>query len=176
LDALLPVLRGPGREIHLRPHPQYTRRSPAKMQAIAAKYANDPDIGVEMAFAAPFPVRDADLLVTDWSGIAYEYAFTTRRPVLFVNTPMKVVNPEWEKIGLPPVNITFRDLVGVSVDPGAFDRIPAILDDFLAHPGKFADSIDSTLRTYFFNPGHAGEAAGRYILQTLINRKKQKGN
>ena len=175
LDALLAVLRAPGREIHLRPHPQYTRRSPAKMQAIAAKYANEPDVVVEMDFAAPFPVRDADLLVTDWSGIAYEYAFTTRRPVLFVNTPMKVVNPEWEKIGLPPVNITFRDLVGVSVDPGRLDRIPAILDAFLANPGKFAASIDATLRTYFFNPGSAGGAAGRYILETLISRQKQKG-
>jgi YidC/Oxa1 family membrane protein insertase len=144
------------------------------MQAIAAKYADAPDVVVEMDFAAPFPVRNADILVTDWSGIAYEYAFTTKRPVLFVNTPMKVVNPEWEKIGLPPVNITFRDLVGVSVDPSGFSRIPAILDDFLAHPGKFADSIDATLRTYFFNPGRAGEAAGRYILRKLIEKQKQK--
>jgi len=174
LDALLPLLRGPGREIHLRPHPQYTRRSPAKMQAIAAKYANDPDIVVEMDFAAPFPVRDADLLVTDWSGIAYEYAFTTRRPVLFVNTPMKVVNPEWEKIGLPPVNITFRDLVGVSVDPSDLSRVPAILDDFLAHPAQFADRIDKTLRDNFFNPGRAAETAGRHILRSLIAKQQAK--
>ncbi len=174
LDALLAVLRGPGREIHLRPHPQYTRRSPAKMQAIAAKYADAPDIVVELDFAAPFPVRDADLLVTDWSGIAYEYAFTTRRPVLFVNTPMKVVNPEWEKIGLPPVNITFRDQVGVSVDPADLSRVPAILEDFLARPAQFADRIDKTLRDNFFNPGHAGEAAGRWILQTLIAKQQSK--
>lgn len=177
LDALLPLLRGPNREIHLRPHPQYTRRSPAKMQAIADRFAKDPDVVVEMDFSAPFSVYDADLLVTDWSGIAYEYAFTTKRPVLFVNTPMKVINPEWEKIGLPPVNITFRDLVGVSVDSSDLSRVPAILDDFLAHPTQFAERIDKTLRDNFFNPGHAGEAAGRYILDALIAKQtaKKKG-
>ena len=87
---------------------------------------------------------------------------------------MKVVNPEWEKIGLPPVNITFRDQVGVSVAPSDLSRVPAILDDFLAHPGQFADRIDKTLRDNFFNPGHAAEAAGRYILQSLIAKQKAK--
>ena len=144
------------------------------MQAIAAKYADAPDVVVEMDFSAPFSVFDSDLLVTDWSGIAYEYAFATKRPVLFVNTPMKVVNPEWQRIGLEPVNITFRDKVGVSVDPSELSRVPAILDDFLANPGKFADSIDETLRTCFFNPGHAGEAAGHYILRSLIEKQKAK--
>ena len=172
LDELMPLLRGPGREIHLRPHPQYTRRFPAKMQAIAEKFRDAPDVVVEMDFSKNASIYDADILITDWSGIAYEYAFTTKRPVIFVNTPMKVVNPEWERIGITPTNITFRDMAGVSVDTDALARIPAVIDDILAHPGVFRDRIEKMLSEYFFNPGHSGEVAGKYILDSLVERKK----
>ena len=175
LDGILRVLRAPGREIHIRPHPQYTRRFPAKMRFIVDRYAAQPDIVLDIDFSKNASVYEADLLVTDWSCIAFEYAFVTKRPVIFVNTPMKELNPDWKKIGIPPVNITFRDLLGVSVEPSDLSRIPAILDDFLSRPDAFRGKIEKTLTDNFFNPGHAGEAAGRYILRTLINRQKQKG-
>ena len=43
-------------------------------------------------------VFNADLMITDWSGITYEYAYTTKKLVLFIDTPMKIMNPEYEKM------------------------------------------------------------------------------
>ena len=173
LEPLLSRLRGPGRKLFLRPHPQYTRRFPAKMQAIADRWGKERDITVETDFRSNTSLFEADILVTDWSGIAYEYAFVRKRPVIFVNTPMKIVNPEWERIGITPTNITFRDMAGVSVNPDELDHIPLIIDDILANPDKFRAKIDTMLADFFFNPGHAGEAAGRYILETLKNKRKK---
>ena len=172
LDEIMGLVRGVGREVHIRPHPQYTRRFPAKMQAIAEKYTNESDVVVEMDFSQNASIYDADILITDWSGIAYEYAFTTKRPVIFINTPMKVVNPEWERIGMTPTNITFRDMAGVSIDLDKLGNLPSVLDDILSHPDTFRAKIDKMLSDYFFNPGHSGEIAGRYILETLIGKKK----
>ena len=174
LDRIVSLVRGAGRKIHLRPHPQYTRRFPAKMQAIDEKYKNEADVVVEMDFSKNSSIYDADILITDWSGIAYEYAFTTKRPVVFINTPMKVVNPEWEKIGIAPTNITFRDLAGVSIDTDKLERLPAVLDDIIANPGKFSQRIEEMLSAYFFNPGRSGEVAGRYILESLKGRKNRR--
>lgn len=172
LDRIVGLVRGKNRKIHLRPHPQYTRRFPAKMQAIDEKYKNDVDVVVEMDFSKNSSIYDADILITDWSGIAYEYAFTTKRPVIFINTPMKVVNPEWEKIGITPTNISFRDMAGVSINTNELERLPALLNDIIANPDKFRQRIEEMLSKYFFNPGHAGEVAGKYILETLINKMK----
>ena len=172
LDEIMRHVRDVGREVHIRPHPQYTRRFPAKMQAIAEKYKSESDVVVEMDFSQNASIYDADILITDWSGIAYEYAFTTKRPVIFINTPMKVVNPEWERIGMTPTNITFRDLAGVSVDLDKLDRLPTVLNNILSHPGTFRAKIEKMLSDYFFNPGHSGEIAGKYILETLISKKK----
>lgn len=175
LDDLVDALSAPGRVIVLRPHPQYVRRFPAKMQAIEAKYANRPDVEIEADFGKPSTMDRASVLVTDWSGIAFEYAFQTKRPVLFVDTPMKVVNPEWERVGLVPTEISFRNRVGVSVAPADIPaKAPAAVADMLAHPAKFAGRIDELLHEQFYNPGHAGEAAGRWILQTLIAKQQSK--
>ena len=54
--------------------------------------------------------------MTDWSGIAYEYSFTTLKPTLYINTPMKVMNPDYEELGIEPFDITVRDEIGISVD------------------------------------------------------------
>lgn len=172
VDEVVRLVRGSGRAIHLRPHPQYTRRFPAKMQSIADRYADDTDVIVEMDFSKNTSIYEADILITDWSGIAYEYAFTTKRPVIFINTPMKVVNPEYEKIGIVPTNITFRDMAGVSVNTNELMRIPEIINDILANPRAFSEKIEAMLVEYFFNPGHSGEVAGKYILDSLIARKK----
>ena len=122
---------------------------------------------------------ESDVLVTDWSGIAYEFAYKTRRPTLFVNTPMKVINPEWKKIDLVPTDISFRDEVGVSVDPsalkpgadGSHAPVVAVVADMLERPDAFAAKIDRLFETQFFNPGHAGENVGSYILDSLIARR-----
>ena len=174
LDALIDAISAanPGCTVVFRPHPQYVRRFPAKMQAIAERYRGREDVVMEDDFSKPSTMDQSDVLVTDWSGIAYEYAFRTKRPVVFVDTPMKVINPEWKKVGITPTDISFRDEVGVSVP---LDDIPAAgraVAEMLANPDKFAAKIESLLKSQFYNPGHAGEVVGRYILETLIAKKK----
>ena len=175
LDELVKVLSAPDREIVIRPHPQYVRRNPAKMQAIEERYRNVAGVILETDFSKPSTMDRSDVLITDWSGIAYEYAFRTKRPVLFVDTPMKVINPEWRKIDLVPTDISFRNEVGVSVPMEDIAKAGPAVADMLAHPDRFAAKIDALLRAQFFNPGHAGEVAGRYVLESLIARRKRGG-
>ena len=183
LDDLVAALKtvtgnGGSATIVLRPHPQYVRRNPARWQAIRDRYAGDASVVIEDDFGKPSTMDSSDVLVTDWSGIAYEFAYKTRRPTLFVNTPMKVINPEWRKIDLVPTDISFRDEVGVSVDPdelkpgpdGSPAPVSTVVADMLARPDSFAAKIDRLFETQFFNPGHAGEKVGSYILDALIAR------
>ncbi|MGN0832228.1 MAG: YidC/Oxa1 family membrane protein insertase [Kiritimatiellia bacterium] len=203
LDELVEALaasapdRGPVTVV-LRPHPQYVRRYPARWQAIRERLGaadgpcrppasgSRPRIVFEDDFSLPSTMDRSDVLVTDWSGIAYEFAYRTRRPTLFVDTPMKVVNPEWRRLGIVPTDISFRNEVGVSVRPpcaegprvdeaGRFARdVRAAIADMLSAPDRFAAGIDRLFATRFFNPGHAGAAVGKYVLETLIAKQKEK--
>ena len=185
IDALVSALSGPaarvgGRpvEIVLRPHPQYVRRGPARWQSIRERLSGAGGDGVAIVFeddfSKPSTMDSADVLVTDWSGIAYEFAYKTRRPTLFVNTPMKVINPEWRKIGIVPTDISFRDEVGVSVSPDDMEGAAAAVAGMLSDPARFAKKIDALFAERFFNPGHAGEVVGSYILDSLIERGRRR--
>ena len=56
------------------------------------------------------------MLITDWSSIGYEYAYTTKKPVVFINTPMKIMNPNYKDIKVEPINIWSREIIGKSLD------------------------------------------------------------
>lgn len=174
LDELINRLCGKDRIVVVRPHPQYIRRFPAKMQAIVDRFKNRVGDGLrfELDFSANASVLSADLLVTDWSAIAFEYAIVTKRPTIFVNTPPKITNPEWDRIGIRPNDFTYRDILGVSIDLDKINEIGNIASDVLSRKEEFASRIAAQLNKDFLNVGHAGEVAGKYILETLINKKK----
>ena len=179
LDELIASIRSvvPNAIIVIRPHPQYVRRNPARWEAIRSRYSSTSTSSlhliIEDDFSKPSTMDRSDVLITDWSGIAYEYAFKTKRPVLFVDTPMKVINPEWRKIDIVPTDISFRNEVGVSVPMEDIAKAGPSVADMLAHPDRFAAKIDALLKAQFFNPGHAGEVVGGYILDSLIAKRKK---
>ena len=169
VDALLPL----GATVVLRPHPQYAKRFPAKIQALESRYRGRAGVELETDFSKPSTMCDSDVLVTDWSGIAYEFAYMTRRPTLFIDTPMKVINPEWRKVPLVPTDISFRSEVGVAVPPDDMALAAAAVSEMLGSPDRFARNIDALFEREFFNPGEAGAVAGAYILDSLIARKNK---
>ncbi len=93
IEDVLDRLGGGDYHVIVRPHPQYVRHFEDKLNYLAKKYEDNTCIEFQLDFSSNKTVFDADVLITDWSGIAYEYAFTTLKPVLFINTPMKIMNP-----------------------------------------------------------------------------------
>ena len=171
LDSLVKV---PDIRIILRPHPQFVRRFPAKWQAIRAKAGAYPDIVLDDDFSKPAALYESDILITDWSSISYEYSLVTKRPSIQVNTPMKVINREYGRIGIEPTDITFRDRIGKALDVADVPSIGAVVTEMIAHPETFAAKIEDLLATEFYDPLKAGEVAGQYILDSLIARKDKR--
>ena len=170
LDSLVKV---PDVRIILRPHPQFVRRFPARWQAIKAKAAVRPGVVLDDDFSKPAALYESDILITDWSSISYEYSLVTKRPSIQVNTPMKVINPEYGKIGIEPTDITFRDRIGKSLDVADVPSIGAVVAEMIAHPERFAAKIADLLATEFYDPLKAGEVAGQYILDSLISKRSK---
>ncbi len=173
LEQILDALKGKGYEIIVRPHPQEVRLKKEYMNALQAKYTSG-DIEIQTDFSSNNPIMEADLLITDWSGISWEYAFTTLRPILFINTPMKIQNPEYQKIEEVPLNIKLRDQLGRSLDLDQLDQTADVVKDLLGHSKEYHDQIDGLAHTYLYNLDHSVEAGGRYIIQTIQKKIRQR--
>lgn len=169
LDDLLSSLICDKYRVIVRPHPQYVRRFPLQMESIIEKYKDrfGPDFMIETDFSSNVTVYTADMLITDWSAIAYEFSFTTNKPTLFVNTEMKVVNKDYQKIKMVPFDITARDVIGRSVSKEETKDILPVIEELFANRENYSQQIEKLKNSYFYNLGNSGEAAAEYIISRL---------
>ena len=171
VDELLEQLQKTKYDIILRPHPQMVRHSPERFEELHQKY-DGTNIEIQTDFSSNNPVMEADVLITDWSDISFEFAFTTKRPVLFINTPMKIMNPEYDKIKTVPINIALRSIIGKSAEPNQLDRVNGIISEFIANRDSYRDTIEKTVSERIFNVGKSKIIYGRYVIKRLSPQKR----
>lgn len=170
IDDLLAELGKTNYEIILRPHPQQVRHEPEKFELLKEKFSGNANITVQTDFSSNNPVMEADVLITDWSDICWEFAFVTKRPVLFIDTPMKVMNNEYDKLGTEPMNAKLRTEIGAVVKPDELEKTNDAIADMLARRGEYAESIQKTFEEHVYNIGKSCKLSGRYIIKRLTGK------
>lgn len=173
LDELLDNLKDKGYKIIVRPHPQHVRHQPERMEQLKRCFDVDDDVEIQTDFSSNATVFEADMMITDWSGIAYEYAYTTCKPVLFINTPMKVMNPEYQKIDIEPINIWMREKIGRVIEIDEMDSVFEVVTEILDSSAEYHNQIDAFVHEYVYNLGNSSEVGARYIIDQL--QKKIRG-
>lgn len=174
LEQILDNLKGKGYQITVRPHPQHVRHRGEFMEQLKVKYEQDRDVEIQTDFSSNSTVFEADLMITDWSGIAYEYAYTTQKPVLFINTPMKVMNPEYQKIDTVPLNILLREEIGCSLNLDELDQISDKVQELLDHKDDYYEKIGNFVQEYVYNHGTSAEVGAKYIIKEVQKKIQER--
>lgn len=170
IEAMLDELVKTPYHVIVRPHPQYVRHYEARIDALAAKY-QEQDVIFQKDFSSNKTVYTADILVTDWSSIAFEYAFATLKPVLFIDTPMKITNPDYQELKTVPIDIELRSKVGISVQPEEVeDKIRDSVDKLLFDEQFSRNSLHTLKEEYIYHNGESGKVGAKYIIDKLVER------
>ncbi len=175
LETIIDALGQKDYEIIVRPHPQEVRLKQEYMSTLKQKYENLDNVEIQTDFSSNNPILEADLLITDWSGISWEFAFTKQSPILFINTPMKVMNPDYQNIDTVPLNILLRDKLGKSLDLDQLDKIAETVDYLIDNSDVYHEQIGEIAHTYLYNLGHSGEVGAKYLIQTIQQKIQAKG-
>ena len=141
--AALDVLLESGAEVILRPHPMTSRRLPRLIDDLRRSHAANPRFRIEQDMSASESWLWSDLMVSDWSGAASEYAFALGRPVIFLDTPPKLMNPDWNDIGLPSFEDQVRSEIGCVIGLDQVDRLAETVHRLVARPRAAPRSIPS---------------------------------
>ncbi len=173
LDDLLDSLKGHGYRVVVRPHPQHVRHMPEKMEALKEKFKDDDSITIQTDFSDTNTVLEADMLITDWSDIATEFVFTTLRPALYINTPMKIMNPEYTKIDTVPLNLLMRKETGKDLDPENIKDADKAVQYLLDHSDEYQESNRRLREYHVYNIGTAGRIGAEYLIQQVFARVKE---
>lgn len=156
---LVKILLDAGFQVILRPHPQTTRLHSDKIDAIESQFGAHERFRWDFEVGEWRSLAEADLMISDWSGVALEYAAVRRRPVLFINTPKKINNSEFELVKIPPVEVIQRERLGRVLQPENLGSLPSVVRDLLSAPDLSVDIIDLLV----VNQGKAAKHGALYL-------------
>lgn len=176
IDELIETLLGHGWRIVVRPHPEYLKRYPMRWQAILERWAHidDDDLYFEKDFSSNSTITDASVVITDWSTVAFEFSYSTKKPCVFINTTPKIANPDYEEFATNPSDIRYRDELGVSFELDKVSDIADAVEEMIGNSDKWHDKISRIVSESVFNLGHGGQAAGEYILKSLLEKQSRR--
>ena len=173
LDKVLKSLQGKRYDVIVRPHPQHVRHAKEMFEKMKEKYEGT-NITIQIDFSANDSVFNADILITDWSSIAFDYAFTTKRPVISIDTPMKIMNPDYKKIDIEPINIWCREVIGEVVKVKDVKNIDKVVTKLLKNPDKYKKQITDLEKDSVYNIGKSAEVGGEYIIKCVQDKIKER--
>ena len=142
-----------GYRVTLRPHPETFKYSLDEIKKIKSKFINNKDLSFEQDVSRDETLFESIALVTDWSGIAWEYALALKKPILFYDTPARINNSDFHKLPMDSFENKMRNKCG-QIWNGK-DNIKEIIKDINSKQLDIAD--------YVYNVGKSSNIAAQYI-------------
>lgn len=87
-EKLLDPLYKTGWRIIVRPHPQSKKSEAEMLERLTARYKDNPNIVWDYERQNIFSLKKSDIMISDFSGIIFDYTFLCDKPVMYVNAGM----------------------------------------------------------------------------------------
>ena len=152
----------------LRPHFRILRDSKKLIDSIKDKFGKNPNFIFEDDVIPSKYFHNSICMISDWSGISMEYAFTCECSVIFIDVPKKILNPDANDLSLEPIEISLRNKIGHIVSPENIENIPTIIKNFENDVPNFSQQIKEIRTNIVFNVGNSAPIGAKYI-QNLVS-------
>ena len=168
---LVKILLDAGYHVTVRPHPMTVRKWPKIVKTIRNEFKYNSNFEMETDVSSFESLYSTYGLISDWSGIGFEYAFVCERPVLYVDVPHKNNNPDHNKISCEPLESSIRNLIGVVISPNELEGIPKIIESTYENIDLFKTKVQEVRNKTVFNFGQSGINGAQEIVKILSGKK-----
>ncbi len=168
INELIAELSKTPYEVWIRPHPEYAKRFPKKMAEIKKAIDRHKNVSLQTSLSSMQCLHEADLLITDHSSISMDYALGTERQPLFIDTQLRVDNPQCGEVGIEPIENVYRDRLGVCLRPENMKDIGKKLEDILQSRDQYEQSVPAMREVLVANWQNAAQVGGNYILSLCL--------
>ena len=165
------IIINQGYSLILRPHHETIKRSPQLIDEIENKYSHLETFRLVREMGDAESLLQSDLLICDWSGTAIEYAFGLEKPIIFIDIPPRVRNPNWREIQSEPLEMSIREKVGRVICPSKLDELPSSISQLL-NEDQISSSLIKSLREEFIYNLSRSEITGREEIKRLLKTLK----
>ena len=153
----------------LRPHFRTLRDSKELIDSIKNKFGKNPSFIFEDGVIPPEYFHNSICMISDWSGISMEYAFTFERSVIFIDVPKKILNPDADDLPLEPIEISIRKKIGHIVSTNNIREIPNIINNLNNNTEDFKKQLKLIRQNTVFNISTSSKIGANYIEKLIQN-------
>ena len=169
---LVKILLNADYNVTVRPHPMTVRKWPKIVNAIKNEFKDNSNFEMETDVSSFESLYSTYGLISDWSGIGFEYAFVCERPVIYVDVPHKNNNPDYNKIPCEPLESSIRHLIGKIISQNELESIPKIIESTYENIDHFKTKVQEIRNETVFNLGQSGMKGAQEIDKILHEEKK----
>lgn len=162
-EALTGLLLEAGYHVIVRPHYQTSKLTPEVIEQLKTRYGEHEHIEFQDRMGESDTLFRSDILICDWSAVAIEYALALEKPVLFIDLPRRVRNPDWQALDIEPLEASFREVAGDIVAPDQLEQAPAKIAALLQRREDIRQTMQRLRPQMVFNIGGSIELGAREI-------------
>jgi len=160
-----------GLRVIVRPHPQFFHSLYPEGARVISRLQDEfgalDSVEFELGIDSQRSFHRSAVMISDWSGAAYEYALGTLRQVLFVDTPQKIFNPNWAQVGLSSFEDVMRGEVGHVLATSRVRDVGTLASDLIQSGVDRRSQLKQLADRSVFNPGESAEVGAAVIAGAL---------
>lgn len=171
-EKLLDPLVKTNWNIIIRPHPQSKKSEPEILKRLEELYKNCTNVSWDYERDNIYSMKKSDIMISDFSGIIYDYTFLCDKPVIYVNANLDLRPYDSYDIDGGKNIWQFKTLkeIGIELDDNNFENIESIIKNAT----DSADLAEKRKKAKQEAWMHQSEA-GKNIVEFMIQKATQQG-
>jgi YidC/Oxa1 family membrane protein insertase len=166
LDLCQAILDG-GHCLTVRPHYETVKRTPDIIDEIKHRFQDHSNFNLVLGMGENRSLLDSNVLITDWSGISFEYSMGLEKPVIFIDVPPRIRNPDWQELQMEPLEVSIRDKVGRIVALDEIYSISETINQMLSEKDQYSLNINKLRDEWVYNLSQTRSVGAKEIVKLL---------
>jgi len=165
-EKLLDPLLATGWNIIIRPHPQSKKSEKDMLERLTQRYKDEKNLVWDYERDNIYSMKKSDIMISDFSGIIYDYTFLCDKPVMYVNAQLDLM--PYDAYDLPENGKKIWQFdtlskIGIELKEEEFDNIKEIIQS--ASDSKELEELRHKAKAQaWMNEGQAGKAVFEYMI------------
>lgn len=175
-EKLLDPLVATGWNIIVRPHPQSKKSEAEMLERLTQKYKDTQNLTWDYERDNIYSMKKSDIMISDFSGIIYDYTFLCDKPVMYVNAQLDLMPYDAWDLPENGKNIwqfaTLKEM-GIELKEEQFYNIKEVIQS-ASDSTELAQKRHAAKAQAWMNEGNAGKAVADFMINKLSQEEQEK--
>lgn len=167
-EKLLDPLSKTGWRIIVRPHPQSKKSEADMLERLENRYKGNENVVWDYERQNIFSLKKADIMISDFSGIIFDYTFLCDKPVMYVNGGMDLKPYDAYDLDHELWQYEVLKKFGTELKEEQFENIKDVIQA-LSDSEELAEQRKIAKNTAWMFEGMAGKNVVDYMVKTVEN-------